>query len=80
MLINIFIKGLTIRDLEDLKVDIKVYSDLENGVNSDYWKDITIVTEDELKKLQKLDKNSRGKISLINCQVFKKLKFNYSSI
>jgi hypothetical protein len=67
MLINIFIKGLTIRDLEDLKVDIKVYSDLENGVNSDYWKDITIVTEDELKKLQKLDKNSRGKIILIHC-------------
>jgi len=55
-----FKKGLTIRDLEDLIVDIRIYSDLELGINSDYWKDITIVTEDELKKLQKLDKNSRG--------------------
>ena len=41
-------------------VDIKVYSDLELGINGSYWKDITIVTEDELKKLQKLDKDSRG--------------------
>ena len=61
MIINVFLKGLTIRDLEDLLVDIKVYSDLEKAVNADYWRDITIVTEDELKKLQKMDKNSRGK-------------------
>lgn len=54
-----YLNGLTIRDLEDLIVDIKVYSDLELGVNADYWRDITIVTDDELKKLQKLDKNSR---------------------
>lgn len=54
-----YLNGLTIRDLEDLIVDIKVYSDLELGVNADYWRDITIVTEDELKKLQKLDKDSR---------------------
>ena len=60
--ILIFLKGLTIRDLEDLLVDIKIYSDLELGINSDYWNDITIVTEEELKKLQKLDKNSRGNI------------------
>lgn len=53
-----YLNGLTIRDLEDLLVDIKVYSDLELGVNADYWRDITIVTEDELKKLQKLDKDS----------------------
>jgi hypothetical protein len=55
-----FKKGLTIRDLENLIVDIRIYSDSELGINSDYWKDITIVTEDELKKLQKLDKNSKG--------------------
>ena len=60
-----YLNGLTIRDLEDLLVDIKVYSDLELGVNADYWKDITIVTEDELKKLQKLDKDSKG-ISLFS--------------
>ena len=41
-----YLNGLTIRDLEDLLVDIRVY-----------WRDITIVTEDELKKLQKMDKN-----------------------
>jgi hypothetical protein len=40
--------------------DINVYSDLEKGINSDYWKDISIVTEEELRKLQRLDKNSRG--------------------
>ena len=51
--------------MEDLLVDIKVYSDLELGINGDYWRDITIVTEDELKKLQKLDKNSRGKLTII---------------
>ncbi|CAF1085442.1 unnamed protein product [Brachionus calyciflorus] len=53
-----YLNGLTIRDLEDLLVDIKVYSNLENGINSEYWHDIAIVTEDELKKLQKLDKYS----------------------
>ena len=55
-----YLNGLTIRDLEDLLVDIKIYSNLEQGVNADYWRDISIVTEDELKKLQKLDKNSSG--------------------
>ena len=54
-----YLNGLTIKDLEDLIVDIRVYSDLELGINAEYWRDITIVTEDELKKLQKLDKNSR---------------------
>jgi hypothetical protein len=54
-----YLNGLNIRDLEDLIEDIKVYSDLEMGINGDYWKDITLVTEDELTKLQKLDKNSR---------------------
>ena len=55
------VQGLTIKDLEDLLADIEVYSDLERGVNAEFWRDIQIVTEDELKKLQKLDKNSRGK-------------------
>jgi hypothetical protein len=52
-------KGLTIRDLEDLLADISVYSNLEKGTNADYWRDISIVTEDELRKLQLLDRNSR---------------------
>lgn len=54
-----YLNGLTIRDLEDLIADIKVYSDLELGVNSQYWSDITMVTREELAKLQKLDKDSR---------------------
>ena len=48
--------------MEDLLVDIRVYSDLEAGVNAEYWRDIAIVPEDELKKLQLFDKNSKGKI------------------
>lgn len=55
-----FIKGLTIRDLEDLLVDIKVYTDLEPNKNTQYWNDMILVTQDELKKLQKMDKNSKG--------------------
>lgn len=54
------------RDLEDLLADIKVYSDLERGANADYWDDISIITEEELRKLQRLDKNSRGKYFTLN--------------
>ncbi|KAK3775852.1 hypothetical protein RRG08_041564 [Elysia crispata] len=53
-------KGLTIQDLEDLLEDIKVYLELEEGKNADYWRDIITVTQDELAKLRKLDTNSRG--------------------
>jgi len=55
-----YLNGLTIRDLEDLVADIRVYTDLEaqQGSNSkydqQYWSDITIITEDELRKLRKL--------------------------
>jgi hypothetical protein len=58
-----YLNGLTIRDLEDLLADIKVYTDLEqqqkSGTKShhydgQYWQDITTITEDELTKLRKL--------------------------
>jgi hypothetical protein len=65
-----YLNGLTILDLENLLADIKVYSELEKGVNSDYWRDISIVSEDELKKLQKLDKFSRGLFHLLNQNIF----------
>lgn len=52
-----YLNGLTIRDLEDLLVDIKVYSKLDKKENFEYWSDLTIITEDELKKLQRLDPN-----------------------
>lgn len=47
--------GLTIDDLEDLLVDIKVYMELEEGKNAVFWKDITTVCGDELQKLKKED-------------------------
>jgi hypothetical protein len=47
-------------DLEDLIEDIKVYMELEQGQNVDYWRDITIICEEELNKLKKLDPDSRG--------------------
>lgn len=59
-----YLNGLTIRDLEDLLADIRVYTDLEqqqqtstertNRYDDQYWQDITTITEDELAKLRKL--------------------------
>ncbi|XP_011502302.1 PREDICTED: cactin [Ceratosolen solmsi marchali] len=49
-----YLRGLHIKDLEDLIVDIKVYKELERGKNLDYWNDITIIVEDELHKLRKM--------------------------
>ncbi|XP_072166596.1 splicing factor Cactin-like [Diadema setosum] len=48
------LKGLTITDLEDLLEDIKVYVELEEGKNLEFWKDITVIAEDELTKLKKI--------------------------
>jgi len=54
-------QGLTIQDLEDLLVDIKVYHlELEEGKNSDFWRDITIIAEEELNKLRKIDPSNTG--------------------
>ena len=57
-----YLNGLTIRDLEDLLADIRVYTELEQQQKSDkksnydaqYWQDITTITEDEMAKLRKL--------------------------
>ncbi|XP_041368243.1 cactin-like [Gigantopelta aegis] len=54
-----YLHGLTIVDIEDLLEDIKVYLELEQGKNTDYWRDIVTVTEDELNKLRKMDTSSR---------------------
>lgn len=53
-----YLNGLTVKDLEDLVEDIKVYIKLEHGKNLDYWNDITVIVEDELHKLRKLEKKS----------------------
>lgn len=54
-----YLYGLTIPDLDDLLEDIKVYLELEEGKNADYWRDIITVTKDELSKLKKLDSSQR---------------------
>ncbi|GJQ80795.1 putative conserved mid region of cactin [Trypoxylus dichotomus] len=53
-----YLNGLHIKDLEDLVEDIKVYKELERGKNLDYWNDITVIVEDELQKLRKLEKQN----------------------
>ncbi|XP_053404285.1 splicing factor Cactin-like [Mercenaria mercenaria] len=53
-----YLYGLTISDLEDLLEDIKVYLELEQGKNTEYWRDIVTVTQDELMKLKKLGSTS----------------------
>lgn len=59
-----YLNGLQIKDLEDLVEDIKVYQELERGKNLDYWNDITVIVEDELHKLRKLEKQNSYDIAL----------------
>lgn len=66
--ISHYFQGLTIIDLEDLLEDIRVYLELEEGKNADYWRDIITVTEDELQKLRKMDAANRGTVkSVLKC-------------
>lgn len=53
-----YIRGLAVDDLEDLLVDIKVYNELEKGENSGYWEDLTVIVDDDLKKLKKQESES----------------------
>lgn len=50
-----FLNGLDIQDLEDLLADIEVYIDLEKGTNSEFWADMTVIANDELQKLRKIE-------------------------
>ncbi|KAL0278396.1 UNVERIFIED_CONTAM: hypothetical protein PYX00_000227 [Menopon gallinae] len=59
-----YLNGLTTKDLEDLIEDIKVYKELEKGKNLDYWNDITVIVEDELTKLHKLERQSAYQLAL----------------
>lgn len=59
-----YLNGLTIQDLEDLLEDIKVYIQLEQGKNVGYWRDITIITEEELNKLRKMDPNYQNRVQI----------------
>lgn len=59
-----YLNGLLTKDLEDLVEDIKVYKELEKGKNTDYWNDITIIVEDELQKLRKIEHQNEIDIAL----------------
>lgn len=52
-----YLNGLSVSDLEDLLVDIRVYVELDkSNQNTDYWDDLTIIVQDELQKLRKMGK------------------------
>ncbi|XP_040587568.1 cactin-like [Mesocricetus auratus] len=55
-----FLNGLTVADMEDLLEDIRVYTELEQGKNTDFWRDMTIITEAEIAKLLKLEASGKG--------------------
>uniref|UniRef100_A0AAV2JQK5 Splicing factor cactin central domain-containing protein n=1 Tax=Knipowitschia caucasica TaxID=637954 RepID=A0AAV2JQK5_KNICA len=55
-----FLNGLTVTDMDDLLEDIKVYMELEQGKNVDFWRDMTTITEDEICKLRKLEASGKG--------------------
>jgi ribosomal protein S19 len=57
-----YLGGLTVEDLEDLLEDIKVYKELEQGKNVQYWEDITIIVDDELQRLQKMEAAARDEM------------------
>ncbi|CAL8324293.1 unnamed protein product [Arctogadus glacialis] len=57
-----FLNGLTVTDMDDLLEDIKVYMELEQGKNVDFWRDMTIITEDEIIKLRKLEASGKGPV------------------
>jgi len=63
--------GLGIDDLEDLIEDIKVYKQLEQGQNAEFWKDMTIVTKNELEelKVKRQEGDLRNQREVINTAV-----------
>ena len=71
-----YLNGLTIRDLEDLLADIRIYTQLDEQQNAgtkskQYWQDITTIVEDELDKLRKLSSQlDTGRREGINSAVF----------
>ena len=49
-----YLNGLTMVDLENLLEDINVYISLEQDKNTDFWLDMTVITQDELQTLRKI--------------------------
>ncbi|XP_055952257.1 splicing factor Cactin-like [Argiope bruennichi] len=58
-----YLNGLKREDLEDLQEDIKVYKSIENGKNYDYWKDLEIIVDDEIRKLSDNSDSHRESIN-----------------
>uniref|UniRef100_A0A0A1X0Y9 Splicing factor Cactin n=1 Tax=Zeugodacus cucurbitae TaxID=28588 RepID=A0A0A1X0Y9_ZEUCU len=54
----VLLNGLSLKDLEDLLIDIKIYVELDKGKNTDFWNDMTVIVEDELFRLKKNENNS----------------------
>ncbi|XP_018794231.1 PREDICTED: cactin [Bactrocera latifrons] len=54
----VLLNGLSLKDLEDLLIDIKIYVELDKGKNTDFWNDMTVIVEDELFRLRKNTNNS----------------------
>lgn len=62
----VYLNGLRSQDLEDLQEDIKIYMELENGKNLDYWKDLQIIVEDEIHKLRDTHSSEERRESINN--------------
>ncbi|XP_013789057.2 cactin-like [Limulus polyphemus] len=58
----VYLNGLKLGDLEDLQEDIKVYMELENGKNLDYWRDLQIIVEEELHNLRRINSSRQDQI------------------
>ncbi|OQR67170.1 hypothetical protein BIW11_02247 [Tropilaelaps mercedesae] len=67
-----YLNGLTLDDFEDLIEDINVYMRLESKKNQEYWNDIRIIVDEEVRKLNNEDNNiqdERGGRSAISSEV-----------
>ncbi|KAI6651971.1 cactin [Oopsacas minuta] len=60
--------GVCVGDLEDLIEDIKVYVRMEEGTNLHFWQDISIIAEEEVTSLKRLENNSNSR-AVINAQL-----------
>lgn len=54
---SMYLMGLHISDLENLLIDIRDYVQLEGNINAEYWEDLTIIAEDEIRDLRELKKS-----------------------
>uniref|UniRef100_H2YJA4 Splicing factor Cactin n=1 Tax=Ciona savignyi TaxID=51511 RepID=H2YJA4_CIOSA len=75
-----YLNGLTMVDLEDLLEDIKVYMELEQDRNVEFWKDMTVITEDELHTLKKIAHDEVCIIGRNQLSLFRMTLLHYSGV